>query len=208
MNTPQVSIWVPVVVGLIGLVGIVIGQLTNAWLENRRWKREKAREDLRWQRDIQKDEAARASADRSHWRDKKFEIYNELLSFMKSWRDLNDDAAKQHRLLGSLTDVNKEACEKIILASREYRDKVELIATDREAKKVLFDAIKIYLLWSDLMSKDRAPISTFGATVDSFVDANSEVIDVLLAAIRVDLGIGDKDDRDYLPKIKKLSLRD
>ena len=43
MQSGQVSIWVPIVVGIIGLIGIVAGQLVNAWREDRRWRREQER---------------------------------------------------------------------------------------------------------------------------------------------------------------------
>jgi hypothetical protein len=71
MNTQQVSIWVPIAVGLIGVLGIIAGQLINAWREDRRWKRELTREELRWQRE-----------DAHYWRERKFTTYGDLYSVL------------------------------------------------------------------------------------------------------------------------------
>lgn len=51
MQSAQVSVWVPIAVGVIGVLGVISGQLINAWREDRRWKREQEREELRWQRE-------------------------------------------------------------------------------------------------------------------------------------------------------------
>lgn len=45
MQSGQVSVWVPIIVGVIGLIGVIAGQLVNAWREDRRWKREREREE-------------------------------------------------------------------------------------------------------------------------------------------------------------------
>lgn len=48
MLNAQVSVWVPIVVGVIGLLGVVAGQLINTWREDRLWRRELDREEVRW----------------------------------------------------------------------------------------------------------------------------------------------------------------
>ncbi len=51
--------WVPVVVGIIGLVGVLGAQLFAARREDQRWQREVHREDLRWQREREREEERR-----------------------------------------------------------------------------------------------------------------------------------------------------
>lgn len=72
MITGQVSVLVPVVVGVIGVVGVVAGQLVNAWREDRRWAREKEREDTRWLRETAR-EAAKLD------RETKISVYGRLV---------------------------------------------------------------------------------------------------------------------------------
>ncbi len=79
MQTGQVSIWVPIIVGIIGLVGVVVGQLVNAWREDRRWRREQEREDLRWKREAEKEAAKRVHDSLIDWRDRRINTYGEYL---------------------------------------------------------------------------------------------------------------------------------
>lgn len=79
MQTGQVSVWVPIVVGVIGLVGVVAGQLVNAWREDRRWKREQQREEIRWSREREKDTARLTHEDRIAWRDRRLTTYSDYL---------------------------------------------------------------------------------------------------------------------------------
>jgi hypothetical protein len=82
---------VPVVVAVLGIVGIISGQLVNAWREDRRWRRELEREDLRWQRERERDherqEIERSREDLRHaqdarieWRLQRFETYKQFLA--------------------------------------------------------------------------------------------------------------------------------
>lgn len=43
----QVSVWVPILVGIPGMVGVISGQLVNAWHEQRREKTRRRREGER-----------------------------------------------------------------------------------------------------------------------------------------------------------------
>ncbi|MDQ3789651.1 MAG: hypothetical protein M3422_20710, partial [Actinomycetota bacterium] len=72
-------IWVPIIVGIIGLAGVIIGQLINSRREDRRWKREADREDLRWQRERQRLAAQRAHELALHWSLERKAVYASLL---------------------------------------------------------------------------------------------------------------------------------
>lgn len=67
MQSGQVSIWVPVGVAILGIVGIVIGQLINAW-----------REERRLDRDVQRDHA-------QHWLTQRLDSYVDLVVALHDW---------------------------------------------------------------------------------------------------------------------------
>jgi hypothetical protein len=80
MQSGQVSAWVPIIVGLIGLIGVVAGQFVNSWREDRRWKREQGREDLRWKRQREMDLIKLKQENKAQWRETRLEIYADLLT--------------------------------------------------------------------------------------------------------------------------------
>lgn len=92
MQTNQVSIWVPIIVGLIGLLGIIAGQLVNAWREDRRWARELAREDVRWQREAEKEAAKRAQESQIDWRKQRLATYGEYLGSVRRLIEITEEA--------------------------------------------------------------------------------------------------------------------
>lgn len=51
-----VPLWIPLAVGLLGVLGVIVGQLLGSRREDRRWEREREREDLRWQREHEREE--------------------------------------------------------------------------------------------------------------------------------------------------------
>lgn len=75
-----VPVWVPIVVGVIGVIGVVIGQLINTLRENKRWKNETEREEIRWRREAGERDSQRQHENRIEWRKIKIEIYSELLA--------------------------------------------------------------------------------------------------------------------------------
>ncbi|WP_086845794.1 hypothetical protein [Amycolatopsis kentuckyensis] len=79
MPSGQVSVWVPIVVGIIGLLGVVTGQLINSRREDRRWEREAAREELRHRRENERLAAERAHAITLHWSQERKDAYAGLL---------------------------------------------------------------------------------------------------------------------------------
>jgi hypothetical protein len=79
------------------VLGIIGGQLINAWREDRRWLRELQREDQRWERERARDreqlevERRRVDAQRAHdarieWRLQRFEVYQQFLAAVDAFR--------------------------------------------------------------------------------------------------------------------------
>jgi hypothetical protein len=79
----QVSVWVPLVVALLGVLGVIGGQVINAWREDRRWKREQQREELRWQRQKLTENAKLSVEHANQWREMKVRIYGDLINALK-----------------------------------------------------------------------------------------------------------------------------
>lgn len=88
MQTSQVPIWIPIVVGVIGLFGVIVGQLINARREDSRWEREKEREELRWKRDHEKEMRERDFEHERYWLDRRVEVYGQLLNASREWADV------------------------------------------------------------------------------------------------------------------------
>lgn len=118
--TGQVSVLVPVVVGVIGVIGVVAGQLVNAWREDRRWTREKEREDTRWQRETTR-EAAKLD------RETKIAVYGRLVTTLRRAERILDqlrDLSGKHDT-GALTVEYIEAVDAILAEAAE----IELICS-------------------------------------------------------------------------------
>jgi hypothetical protein len=93
MQSGQVSIWVPIIVGFIGLIGVIAGQLVNAWREDRRWRREQEREDLRWKREAERELAKHSHDSMIDWRERRIKTYGEYLESLHELIDLATEAA-------------------------------------------------------------------------------------------------------------------
>ncbi|WP_170223246.1 hypothetical protein [Nonomuraea turkmeniaca] len=85
MASGQVSIWVPVVVAVLGIIGVIAGQFVSAWREDRRWRRELAREDLRWEREQQRECQSRESEAAVHWRNERLRLYSGFVAVVRDW---------------------------------------------------------------------------------------------------------------------------
>ncbi|MET9259617.1 hypothetical protein [Amycolatopsis sp. NPDC004079] len=120
MQSGQVSVWVPIVVGVLGLVGVIAGQLVNAWREDRRWHRELEREDVRWERE-NKRESAKLD------RDTKILIFGQLLqalnrahSLLERLRDASGRESTKNatsEYLGNVNDIREKAAEVQLICS-------------------------------------------------------------------------------------------
>lgn len=72
MQSGQVSVWVPIVVGVIGLAGVVAGQLLNAW-------RERKREEVKWRRERHTESVKLAHDNAGRWREIRIDVYTQFL---------------------------------------------------------------------------------------------------------------------------------
>jgi hypothetical protein len=130
MQVNQVSVWVPIVVGFIGLVGVIAGQLVNAWREDRRWSREQRQQDLRWRREADREAANHAHASLIDWRERRISTYGAFL-----------DAIQE------LISITREASSFKVTTL----DSIELLRTEYDERTKVADSIgqRVRLLGSD-----------------------------------------------------------
>ncbi|UMP05406.1 hypothetical protein [Amycolatopsis sp. EV170708-02-1] len=86
MQGGQVPLWTPLVVALLGIIGVVAGQLVNAHREDRRWRREQVRDDVRWARERRRWAEERESETERYWRDQRLRIYTAFLAAISNLR--------------------------------------------------------------------------------------------------------------------------
>jgi hypothetical protein len=103
----QVSVLVPIAVGLIGVLGVVAGQLVTTW-------RERAREA-----------AAIRRADQIYWRDRRLDACLALLVTMNAWRELVVDTWRATPSEDVLAELHHT-----VIAMSDQLATLKLIGTD------------------------------------------------------------------------------
>lgn len=110
----QVSVWVPIIVGFIGVLGVVAGQLVTTW-------RERARET-----------AAIRRADQIYWRDKRLDASLALLVTLNAWRELVVDtwrAPASHDTLAELHNAVIDMSDQLATLKLIGTDSISIAAT-------------------------------------------------------------------------------
>ncbi len=97
MSSAEVPLWVPIVVALLGIAGVLGAQLTAAWRDDRRWRREAEREELRWSRDRTREKDNRSYEARQ-------EAYAQLIGAIESFDWLMFPAYNATRLGHAVTE--------------------------------------------------------------------------------------------------------
>lgn len=144
MQASQVSIWVPIVVGIIGLVGIVAGQLVNAWREDRRWRREREREELRWKREAEAEAVKRAHDSLIDWRNRRISTYGEYLESIHGLIKMATKATMHSATIDGINSFTREyhECEKIY---NDIGERVRLLASDEIVFIMKYNALTMQL---------------------------------------------------------------
>jgi hypothetical protein len=131
MQSGQVSIWVPIVVGIIGLIGVVAGQMVNAWREDRRWRREQVREDLRWRREAEKEAANRAHRSQIDWRERRISAYAEYLEAIRRVIELTTEATSYKTITFDTLDAFESNHKEPHRIAQEIGQRVRLLSSDQ-----------------------------------------------------------------------------
>ncbi|MER6663240.1 hypothetical protein ABT256_01725 [Amycolatopsis japonica] len=169
MQTSQVPIWVPIIVGAIGLVGVLLGQVINGWRDKNK---------------VLQEEAFRRAA---IWRDKKVEIYVELIDLFQKNSNLSlkiDSKVYPHE--DTMTSIEKFA--KNSDKTKKFRPRLRLMAP-KDVYEAYVSAVNIY---SEFFQKSvdeymsaRNPDADLSDEISKMSAANMK----MLARMRMDLGI-------------------
>lgn len=89
------------------MVGVISGQLVNAWREQRR-------ENIRWRRESEKEELQQRREDYLHWRDKRLEVAVALMISLNKWRELIVDRLREyHGVVEGYEDTREQLREAV-----------------------------------------------------------------------------------------------
>ena len=124
MSSGQVPLWVPVVVALLGLGGVLGAQLIAGWREDRRWRRETEREELRWRREREKDRENRSYEGRA-------KAYAEVIGAIESFDWVIYDARRVVRAGGELDEWLAAELRKATAQARTSLGSVNVQAPER-----------------------------------------------------------------------------
>jgi hypothetical protein len=129
MGSGQVSVWVPIVVAVLGILGIIGGQMFASWRDDRRWSQEIAREEARAQREIKTAELAREHEITLRWIDQRLTAYTECLSVFEEWLDILKQELIRLRSADGDDELGRRnaACNTAVKLSV---DRVHLIGSD------------------------------------------------------------------------------
>jgi hypothetical protein len=124
MSSGQVPLWVPVVVALLGLAGVLGAQLVAGWREDKRWRRETEREEVRWGREREKDRENRSYEGRA-------KAYAELIGAIESFDWVLYDARRALREGGALDEATAADLRKVTAQARGALGAVNVHAPER-----------------------------------------------------------------------------
>jgi hypothetical protein len=82
MQSGQVSVWVPIavgIIGVIGVIGVIAGQFFSAWREDRRWEREQIRDETKARQQRELEILRLKQESRSQWREIRLVTYGKML---------------------------------------------------------------------------------------------------------------------------------
>jgi hypothetical protein len=187
MPSGQVSVWVPIIVGVIGLVGVIAGQLINSRREDRRWAREAKREDLRWQRERQRLADQRAHELAVHWSQERKATYANLLKETYTYLDTLlkfVDAAAADKPADELADLlgaHRDAIE----ASWAQ---IDIMGSPR-VRAVADDLVRATMGAHIAVKRDR--LDETGTSRSAAIDKARHARDAFLREVRAELGVDD-----------------
>jgi len=124
MSSGQVPLWVPVVVALLGLAGVLGAQLVAGWREDKRWRRETEREELRWGREREKERESRSYEGRA-------KAYAEVIGAIESFDWVLYDARRALRDGGTVDEPSAADLRKAAAQARNSLGAVNVHAPER-----------------------------------------------------------------------------
>ncbi|MGI5506316.1 hypothetical protein [Lentzea sp. CA-135723] len=184
MQPGQVSVWVPIAVallaGVFGIVGVITGQLLNA-------RRERLREDLRWQRERESQREQNAHDLAKHWTEARLTLLSEALHLLHEWRELLIPLADDHfhrRHLHEAEDALRQISE---LRTQLYPllIRVPLVASPKLADMIA--AVDDHFgAWTSVVTR-RSDVPMMREPIDTLDEGFEEMLRLMKADLGLDL---------------------
>ncbi|HEY0637375.1 MAG TPA: hypothetical protein VGD67_06990 [Pseudonocardiaceae bacterium] len=126
MPSAQVSIWVPIVVGVLGLAGVLGAQLIAGWREDRRWRREQEREEVRWRREQEREDQRWRREREELLRSGREDAYARVVGLHEEWSWVLFPAKESVRRGEALGEDGRHAMHEMLTRVRETLGPVNL----------------------------------------------------------------------------------
>jgi hypothetical protein len=122
VQSGQVSVWVPIVVGLIGLAGVLVGQVLSMWREQRNHVIQAKHEE-------QQEERRNRREDQLHWRDQRLAVGVEFLVSLNAWRELTVDVWNETTRDGHASSQTRTQLSEVVIRMSDQLAHIKLIGT-------------------------------------------------------------------------------
>jgi len=180
MSSGQVPLWVPIIVGLLGLGGVLGAQLIAGWREDRRWQREVTREDVRWQRELGRLREDRRYAGRE-------EAYGRMIGLLEAWQWVLHPAKERVIKRGEpLGPSVRAALQELRDQAREALGPMNLHAPDA-IRHLMRDTVLSKVRLTDAMLSDEPEPDR--KAMDALYRQSLDHYYAMRSAMRRDLGI-------------------
>jgi hypothetical protein len=160
----QVSVWVPMVVGALGILGVVTGQFVNAWRDDRQWKRTAHHDEWR------------------HWRQLKMDVYANFAAALHNWwstvGELMHHEASAER---------QAAIDRARASIDELAPMLNLIGSEKVAGQCAYIAAALSRRFK-LVGEAAEFLETGSGSIDLFDDLGDKLAETM-SNMRVELGI-------------------
>jgi hypothetical protein len=122
VQSAQVSVWVPIVVGLIGVVGVLLGQVLST-------VRERRHDTIRARREIEREQRRDRREDELYWRERRIAVGVDLLITLNTWRELAVDSWQEMARDGEATGETLAALSEAVIRLSDQLAHVRLVGS-------------------------------------------------------------------------------
>jgi hypothetical protein len=181
MSSGQVPLWVPVVVGLLGLVGVLGAQVVAGRREDRRWRRDTEREEVRWKRERERERDARSYEGRA-------QAYAEVIGAIEAFDWVLYQARQVVRSGQKLSDELATDVRRVTSQARNALGGVNVYAPERIRAMLRESMLRRSSLSIALLANEH------GETQQRMWHDGQQEYRIMRNAMRRDLGLDAEDD--------------
>jgi hypothetical protein len=124
VQSAQVSVWVPIAVGLIGVVGVLLGQVLST-------ARERRHDAIRARREIEREQRQDRREDALYWRERRIAVGVDFLITLNTWRELTVDFWREMARDGEATGETLAALSESVVQLSDQLAHVRLVGSQQ-----------------------------------------------------------------------------